>query len=69
MPTSTLRLYSLDYSEVKTYMVAALFIIGNIALPQLVHLMPQGGMIGSLSIFSPSSVLINMAGKWGFSPL
>lgn len=42
---STLRLYSLDYSNVKTYMVAALFILGNIVLPQLVHLIPQGGLI------------------------
>ncbi len=42
---STLRLYSLDYSNAKTYMVAALFILGNIALPQLVHLIPQGGLI------------------------
>lgn len=41
---STLRLYSLDYSNAKTYMVAALFTIGNIALPQLVHLIPQGGL-------------------------
>lgn len=42
---STLRLYSLDYSNAKTYMVAALFILGNIALPQLVHLIPQGGLV------------------------
>ena len=45
MNSSTLKLYSLDYSNAKTYMVAALFIIGNIALPQLVHLIPQGGLI------------------------
>lgn len=42
---STPRLYSLDYSNVKTYMVATLFVIGNIVLPQLVHLIPQGGLI------------------------
>ncbi|MCM1449951.1 MAG: hypothetical protein NC082_06385 [Clostridiales bacterium] len=42
---STLKLYSLNYSNFKTYMVAALFIIGNILLPQVVHVIPQGGMI------------------------
>lgn len=43
--TSDIRLYSLGYSEVKTYLVAAMFITGNIVLPQLVHLIPQGGLI------------------------
>ena len=38
-----IRLYSLDYSNAKTYIFAAAFIIGNIALPQLCHLVPQGG--------------------------
>ena len=42
---TTVKLYSLSYSEIKTYMVAALFIAGNIVLPQLCHLIPQGGMI------------------------
>ena len=42
---TTVKLYSLSYSNVKTYMVAALFIAGNIILPQLCHLIPQGGMI------------------------
>ena len=42
---TTVKLYSLSYSIVKTYMVAALFIAGNIILPQLCHLIPQGGMI------------------------
>ena len=37
------QLYSLAYSDVKTYLFAAAFIIGNIALPQLCHLIPQGG--------------------------
>lgn len=43
MNTST-RIYSLAYSDVKTYWVAALFVIGNLLLPQLFHLVPQGGM-------------------------
>ena len=38
-------LYQLDYSQLKTYLIAAAFIVGNIALPQLCHLMPQGGLI------------------------
>lgn len=42
---TAVKLYSLGYSEIKTYMVAALFIAGNIVLPQLCHLIPQGGMI------------------------
>lgn len=42
---TAVKLYSLSYSEIKTYMVAALFIAGNIVLPQLCHLIPQGGMI------------------------
>lgn len=44
MQTSSVKLYSLGYGEVRTYMVAALFILGNIALPQLCHLVPQGGL-------------------------
>lgn len=45
MKTTTIRLYSLDYSSVKTYFTAALFIMGNLLLPQLCHLIPQGGLI------------------------
>lgn len=42
METSA-KLYSLNYSNVKTYLFALLFIAGNIALPQLCHLIPYGG--------------------------
>lgn len=42
---TAVKLYSLGYSDIKTYMVAALFIAGNIVLPQLCHLIPHGGMI------------------------
>ena len=42
---TTVKLYSLSYTESKTYMWAALFVAGNIILPQLCHLIPQGGMI------------------------
>lgn len=39
------RLYTLGYREAKTYLVASLFVIGNIVLPQLFHLVPQGGVM------------------------
>jgi hypothetical protein len=41
---TTVRLYSLTYKEVKTYLFALLFIAGNIALPQICHLAPGGGL-------------------------
>lgn len=55
---ASIRLYSLSYSEKLTYLAAALFIACNIALPQLFHLIPQGGII-----FSPLSLVI-MAGAY-----
>jgi hypothetical protein len=45
METTTLRLYSLGYTQTKTYLFAAAFIAGNILLPQLCHLVPQGGLM------------------------
>ena len=45
MQTTSIKLYALNFSQAKTYVVAVLFILGNIALPQLCHLVPQGGMI------------------------
>lgn len=44
METTTVKLYSLDYRNVRTYLAALLFVAGNIALPQLCHLVPQGGI-------------------------
>lgn len=41
---NSIALYELNYRELKTYLMAALFVAGNIALPQLCHLMPQGGL-------------------------
>lgn len=40
----TVKLYSLQYSDIKTYLMALIFIAGNIILPQLCHLVPQGGI-------------------------
>ena len=45
MQTTSIKLYALNFSQAKTFFAAALFILGNIALPQLCHLVPQGGMI------------------------
>lgn len=44
MQTTTVKLYTWNYAEVKTYLASLLFVLGNIALPQLFHLIPQGGM-------------------------
>ena len=43
--SSSVKLYSLDFANVKTYLFAAIFIVGNLLLPQLVHQIPQGGLI------------------------
>lgn len=40
-----LQIYSLPFSQIRTYIVILLFVVGNILLPQLCHLLPQGGMI------------------------
>lgn len=40
---STTKLYSLNFSSANTYLFALLFIVGNIALPQLCHLVNLGG--------------------------
>ena len=45
METTTVRLYSLAARQAKTYLAAAAFIAGNIVLPQLCHLIPDGGVI------------------------
>ena len=45
METTTVKLYSFEYRQAKTYGTAALFVLGNIALPQLFHLVPQGGVM------------------------
>ena len=44
MQTTSVKLHSLEYRQAKTYWIAALFVLGNILLPQLCHLVPQGGM-------------------------
>jgi hypothetical protein len=43
MTTTNSRLYNYSFSSAKTYLFALLFIAGNLLLPQLVHLVPNGG--------------------------
>ena len=45
MQASNVNLYTWGYGEKKTYLAALAFVVGNIALPQLCHLVPQGGMM------------------------
>ena len=45
MQTTSVNLYTWGYGEKKTYLAAALFVVGNIVLPQMCHLVPQGGML------------------------
>ena len=45
MQATNVNLYIWGYREVKTYIAALLFVFGNIALPQICHLVPQGGMM------------------------
>lgn len=45
MQTASVKLYTFSYRELRTYVAVALFVAGNIVLPQLCHLIPQGGLI------------------------
>lgn len=45
MQTTSVKLYSMTYRQATTYGAALLFAAGNIVLPQLCHLIPQGGLI------------------------
>ena len=45
MQTVDLKLYTLSYSQTKTYLIVAAFVVGNIVFPQICHLIPQGGLI------------------------
>lgn len=42
---ATVRLHSLRYTELRTYLWAMVFVAGNIVVPQLVHMLPQGGLV------------------------
>ncbi len=55
---TSVRLYTLNYDQLKTYLWAAVFVVCNMALPQIFHLIPQGGII-----FAPLSLVI-LAGAY-----
>jgi len=57
---ASVRLYALNYDEAKTYLWAAIFVACNLVLPQVFHLIPQGGII-----FAPLSLVI-LAGAYKF---
>lgn len=57
---ANVRLYAFNYDEVKTYLWAMAFVACNLVLPQVFHLIPQGGVI-----FSPLSLVI-LAGAYKF---
>lgn len=57
---ANVRLYALNYDEAKTYLWATIFVACNLVLPQVFHLIPQGGVI-----FSPLSLVI-LAGAYKF---
>lgn len=38
------QVYSLSLRDYRTYLSASLFIVGNILLPMLCHMIPQGGL-------------------------
>lgn len=55
---TTARLYTLTLDEARTYLWVLIFVGANLLLPQVFHLVPQGGII-----FSPLSLVI-MAGAY-----
>ncbi|MBR0489337.1 MAG: ECF transporter S component [Prevotella sp.] len=57
---TNIRLYAFNYDEAKTYLWATVFVACNLVLPQVFHLIPQGGVI-----FSPLSLVI-LAGAYKF---
>ena len=55
---SSAKRYVFNYSEAKTCLWATVFVACNLVLPQLFHLIPQGGFI-----FAPLSLVI-LAGSY-----
>lgn len=57
---ANVKLYAYNYDEAKTYLWAMAFVACNLLLPQVFHLIPQGGII-----FAPLSFVI-LAGAYKF---
>ena len=47
--TTSVKLYSLEYKDIKTWLFAMAFVVGNIVLPQMFHLVPKGGLVNTMS--------------------
>ena len=45
MNTTTIKTYAYGLADVKAYLFATLFVAGNLILPQVCHLLPQGGLV------------------------
>lgn len=43
MATTTVKLHAPGFGSASAYLATASFVLGNIVLPQLFHLLPQGG--------------------------
>ena len=63
MKTTTIRLYSLDYSNVKTYFAAALFILGNLVCHNFAILFHRVVLLCCRFISLRLLLLINTVGK------
>ena len=57
-------MFTLAFNETRTYLWSAVFILCNLVLPQLCHLIPQGGVM-----LAPLSLVIMVgAYKFGWKP-
>ncbi|MDR2928013.1 MAG: hypothetical protein LBV41_07425 [Cytophagaceae bacterium] len=71
---ASVKLYSLAFNNVRTYLFATLFVAGNIILPQLCHLLPEGGLT-LLPVYFFTLIAAYKYGIWAglltavFSPL
>lgn len=45
MNNSAVSVNTYNFTSLRTYIAAAIFIVGNIVVPQLCHLIPNGGLI------------------------
>ena len=65
MTTTETRLYTLDFKEARTYLWALAFVAGNVILPQLFHMIPDGGKMFLRSkcenVAFPAQVSVNPA--------
>ena len=45
MNTATIKICAYGLADIKAYLFATLFVVGNLVLPQVCHLLPQGGLV------------------------